>query len=1057
VVYLRTLGESVIEVGEVRIGPSAPHMFAALLYLALECGRRVPRGRLRELLFPTTDERSGSHSLRQLLYRMRRIGVGLRADATGVLLPVDAVRADFQQFLVPADGARADLARISGGFLPGFAPVFSRPFAEWLEEKRAELSSRMCRVLTGELSEHRRAARWDLAEETARAILSLDLFNEEATLALAEAMALAGSKLEAVQLLDSYLREVGPRDHPLHVSAAILRKRIAERLTDIPYAAGSPFVGRGEALNALRTLLWSARLGDGSACHVWGDAGIGKTRLVSEFARIAVLDGVRVQHMSAQPHDVRRPMGAFTDLVPSLLRLPGALGCSPEAIAFLTKLFRYEGSSSVALSPDAREAELLSANITTAISELLDALTGESAILLVLDDAQWLDPISLHVVADLVAERKRRPLLLVLTSRTADLGMSTKYVERLSTLKLEPLSLDASTALLSDLFRHRGIDAEGTLTQWCLGVAAGNPFFLNALVLHYATTRDLHAIPEPLSVLLSQRLSLLNPRARQVFEAIVILGRHSTLDNLEAVLALPTYELMDGLQILDGLGFIASTGSSISATHALLSDMAMRRTPDSVRRLVHRNVARVLGQFALDENSATALWDSAQHWLEAGDAARSIAALRECARHALDIGQPNDAITALRRAAELAETATQLSAIHRDLLIPAEIAGAWTTILEVVTVIKRAAGRHSLELDPTLERLELEALFRSSSDPRMLVGRLQRYASESSLSARERLRACMLMIAAAEDLFSEDLARDAFAKAESAGDADDVAAYRREFQVIYHASFGDLDKAVDAARKLLTLADSETSLAAECRMRLTAGGALLRAGLLDEGVAAVETCYAVATNHRLITAQYRAASHLAGVLRDARNVEASIKWHDKASKAFEQLGGRERLAGFFSNCAQFAMAAGDFTLAKEWVARALREVPSAGVGHAGLHFRALELRIKQITDSYDCTDDEIQELLDSHLRYRSFGHHDEVMEAVWHALARKGLNKEGDRLLDEYLHKYRRFRWPLVQGLRTLAEARPPARASLDAEETESATSSQPETMSRGDKAAPVS
>src|SRR5688500_18187293 len=108
-------------------------MFAAVLYLALECGRRVQRARLQELLCPTSDERSGSHSLRQLLYRMRRLGVELRADGTGVLMPVSAVAADFQQFLAPTDQARAGLARLSGGFLPGFSSQFSSPFAEWLE------------------------------------------------------------------------------------------------------------------------------------------------------------------------------------------------------------------------------------------------------------------------------------------------------------------------------------------------------------------------------------------------------------------------------------------------------------------------------------------------------------------------------------------------------------------------------------------------------------------------------------------------------------------------------------------------------------------------------------------------------------------------------------------------------------------------------------------------------------------------------------------------------------------------------------------------------------
>jgi DNA-binding SARP family transcriptional activator len=72
--YLRTLGESVIEVGDIHLGPNAAHPFAVLLYLAFERGRRVPRAQLQELLYPHADDRAGSHSLRQLLYRVRKAG-----------------------------------------------------------------------------------------------------------------------------------------------------------------------------------------------------------------------------------------------------------------------------------------------------------------------------------------------------------------------------------------------------------------------------------------------------------------------------------------------------------------------------------------------------------------------------------------------------------------------------------------------------------------------------------------------------------------------------------------------------------------------------------------------------------------------------------------------------------------------------------------------------------------------------------------------------------------------------------------------------------------------
>ncbi|HEU4993881.1 MAG TPA: hypothetical protein VFT29_03645, partial [Gemmatimonadaceae bacterium] len=73
-IHLHTLGDALIKVDEKEIRPTAPLMFAALLYLGMERGRRVPRAALQELLFPNSDERSGAHSLRQLLYKLRQLG-----------------------------------------------------------------------------------------------------------------------------------------------------------------------------------------------------------------------------------------------------------------------------------------------------------------------------------------------------------------------------------------------------------------------------------------------------------------------------------------------------------------------------------------------------------------------------------------------------------------------------------------------------------------------------------------------------------------------------------------------------------------------------------------------------------------------------------------------------------------------------------------------------------------------------------------------------------------------------------------------------------------------
>ena len=73
-IRLRTLGECIIEVDGERITPEYDSLFAALVYLTAERGRRVTRQALAELLWPHHDVAKGRHCLRQLLYRLRLVG-----------------------------------------------------------------------------------------------------------------------------------------------------------------------------------------------------------------------------------------------------------------------------------------------------------------------------------------------------------------------------------------------------------------------------------------------------------------------------------------------------------------------------------------------------------------------------------------------------------------------------------------------------------------------------------------------------------------------------------------------------------------------------------------------------------------------------------------------------------------------------------------------------------------------------------------------------------------------------------------------------------------------
>ena len=227
VLHLRALDACVIHVGDSEIGPDAELIFALLLHLALERGKRIPRERVSDLLWPGAAEDNARHCLRQTLYKVRQLGVPVESTASHLHLAADAVTRDFDILFTSAaydDGG--DTLPDFSEFLPGYAPRLSEGFSEWLDQQRTYVQAGLRRALLAAIHVGRSRGNWVETEALARRCLALDPLNEEATLALAEAAALSGAKAEALRILDHYMSELGPGATQIRLPAAILRKRI---------------------------------------------------------------------------------------------------------------------------------------------------------------------------------------------------------------------------------------------------------------------------------------------------------------------------------------------------------------------------------------------------------------------------------------------------------------------------------------------------------------------------------------------------------------------------------------------------------------------------------------------------------------------------------------------------------------------------------------------------------------------------------------------------------------------------------------------------------------
>jgi DNA-binding SARP family transcriptional activator len=895
-IRLRTLGESIIEVDGVAYTPQFDTLFAALVYLTAERGRRVTRQTLAELLWPNQDLSRGRHCLRQLLYRMRVAGCPVEGGRDTLLLPESLVMPTFSA--APAAerlvAERAVGTLVIGPFLPGYAPPFSDAFTEWLERTRGAMDARVRRVLLEVVHAHKLRGEWDQVDTLAAEVLRIDPLNEEATFARVEATAMVGAKTEALAIIDRYSAELGPDRAQLQLPAAVLRKRIAERFPERRYGAASEqvFVGRADVMETLSTALLRARKSEGSGILLTGAPGVGKTRLVQELTRVAAMQGVRVVRSNIAESDADRPLAAFTDLVPQLRTLKGAIGVSPDSLTFLDRLTE-EPVPTPSGRQDASDPRWIAARIRQAVVDLCDAVTTEHTVLVTIEDVHWLDTSSWAAVDALLEGIASKRLLLLLTSRGPHPTPATplRCVERLSVLPVAGLEPAPALALARSIAADRDSALSHDAIHWCVSAGDGNPLFLRELVAHVLESGATESVPASIQGLLDARVSRLSATSRRVLEASVILGDFSTAELLSGVLELPAHELASALGELAREQLLSDNTTLISARHELVRRRVLHLMPEQVARILHRRAATILSASMAQAPTVESLLAAAMHWRNAKDANRAIATLA-CAASAVErLGAVADSARLLAAALQLATSSADRIQLSRRLLRCLAMSALWTSLLKVVEGLAAIPEwRADADGSAADQLVAIQARYRTGEDSRPLIEEAYQIASDATLAANTRVGAARLGVVIASNCGTHADQRRLWQTISSA--RLDPGVDRLEaltLDLIVEANTGDPQTALDRAERLRTLACEATDPMRRVKAMLNVAQAYHAVGLLEN---ALHELSAVRTEaQRIGSADHESiATHrITALLIDLRIGNAARAWFDRLCQCVSRV------------------------------------------------------------------------------------------------------------------------------------------------------------------------
>lgn len=401
----------------------------------------------------------------------------------------------------------------------------------------------------------------------------------------------------------------------VHVKGAV-KPVLAQRLLGISAHAwptrtsGTTLVGRTDEMNILTAIFERSMTGPGAVASVVGPAGIGKTRLVREAAKIAHSRAVDVFTGFCESHTRQVPFHLIAQLVRACTgvndlddeaaraqirtRVPDA---ADEDLLLLFDVlgFRDPDVSLPNIDPDAgrRRLSALINSISLAHSEPM---------VYVIEDAHWIDEVSESLVADLLNVIPRMSSLLMLITYRSDYRGVLAHVPGAETISLAPLADSEITALLDEIL---GVDPSvAGIKVLIAGRASGHPFFAEEMVRDLAERGVLQGrpgvyllkghvadvdVPATLQATIGARIDRLGITAKRALNAAAVIGSRFDADLLTDVADDADVAPLIEAELVDDVGLGSKT--EYVFRHPLICAVAYESQLRSDRARLHRRLA----------------------------------------------------------------------------------------------------------------------------------------------------------------------------------------------------------------------------------------------------------------------------------------------------------------------------------------------------------------------------------------------------------------------------------------------------------------------------------
>lgn len=611
-----------------------------LLFYVAAHHEAVSRDRLLTLFWPDSPTDTARQLLRTALHQIKlACGDVLKSDHQHVQLDA-RVWVDVRMITTLQAGAATldELIRHPpGDFLADIDTGDMDAIAHWVYAERSRWQRRLADLFFQHAKFYVHQNQLPHAQQVVRVAHTYEPLREDIVQLAMELAYRNSDRAGAIALYEQLHRELDDQlgVPPLPATTAIYHAIVTDTYTvdatpTPPVKRGNssaqePFIGRQAELITCHGVGW-----DGHVIVMSGAAGIGKTRLASEYLRRS---NALIIHAAAFEGDQHLPYHVLTAAIRAVIQQPTHhhLLTTPILATIWQRELRRLWPELPGGDPDSITLGNGEQRLPEAIALLLQQLGKHRRLVIFCDDAQWFDDATVHALSELLRRTLDIQWQIVITMRPSSQQRSVQRLlsvasrtQQLTRITLEPLNSHESHQLAKLI--------DPNYNDTALARAEGNPFMVIELLRQQITAP--HQLPDAIRDVISTRLHKLSEHAMRMLESAAICGREFDMQQCATLAELTPAQLPVIVDELQHLGFIRVIDAQRARfDHPLTVESIVAQLGAVRTSTLHRRFAEMLASQTQPDHAHIA-----HHYHMAGADTLALPYAKTAAQHAHQLG-----------------------------------------------------------------------------------------------------------------------------------------------------------------------------------------------------------------------------------------------------------------------------------------------------------------------------------------------------------------------------------------------------------------------------------